>query len=191
MSVVIEKKGSRYHDVAGEKRVHQPGAFVAGIQRPRAAVRPERLLPLLERLKFLAITGSNLDEFFMVRVGGLQLLSKKNNSKKDPSGMRPTEQLDAIFRRATRMAEDQYTCFSELEKQFAPAGIVRVLPHELSAEQSRHTDTFLKRDSPGAFAHDHCRLGAGAAACKPDAVHCRDTLPAGRLFCTKNRKAAC
>ena len=103
-------------------------------------------LPLLERLKFLAITGSNLDEFFMVRVGGLQLLSKKNNSKKDPSGMRPTEQLDAIFRRATRMAEDQYTCFSELEKQFAPAGIVRVLPHELSAEQSRHTEYVFKNE---------------------------------------------
>jgi polyphosphate kinase len=103
-------------------------------------------LPLLERLKFLAITGSNLDEFFMVRVGGLQLLSKKNNSKKDPSGMRPTEQLDAIFKRATRMVEDQYACFSELEKQFAPSGIVRVLPHELSGEQSRHAEYVFKNE---------------------------------------------
>lgn len=103
-------------------------------------------IPLLERLKFLAITGSNLDEFFMVRVGGLQLLSKKNNSKKDPAGMRPTEQLDAIFKRATRMAEDQYACFSELEKQLTLSGIVRVLPHELSGEQSRHAEYVFQNE---------------------------------------------
>ena len=103
-------------------------------------------IPLLERLKFLAITGSNLDEFFMVRVGGLQLLSKKNNSKKDPAGMRPTEQLDAIFKRATCMAEDQYACFSELEKQLALSGIVRVLPHELSGEQSRHAEYVFENE---------------------------------------------
>jgi polyphosphate kinase len=103
-------------------------------------------LPLLERLKFLAITGSNLDEFFMVRVGGLQLLSKKNNSKKDPSGMRPTEQLDAIFSRASRMAADQYACFSELETQLNRSGIVRVLPHELSGEQSRHAEYVFENE---------------------------------------------
>jgi polyphosphate kinase len=103
-------------------------------------------IPLLERLKFLAITGSNLDEFFMVRVGGLQLLSKKNNSKKDPAGMRPSEQLDAIFKRSTRMAEDQYTCFSELEKKLAFSGIVHVLPHELSGEQSRHAEYVFENE---------------------------------------------
>ena len=46
-------------------------------------------LPLLERLKFLAITSSNLDEFFMVRVGGLQLLVEQGITTPDPSGMTP------------------------------------------------------------------------------------------------------
>ena len=45
--------------------------------------------PLLERLKFLAITGSNLDEFFMVRVGGLQILRNRGVTKRDPAGMDP------------------------------------------------------------------------------------------------------
>ncbi len=44
-------------------------------------------IPLLERLKFLAITASNLDEFFMVRVGGLQLLQERGRGKRDPSGL--------------------------------------------------------------------------------------------------------
>ncbi len=97
-------------------------------------------LPVLERLKFLAITGSNLDEFFMVRVGGLQILSKKNDSKKDPAGMRPSEQLEAIHRRTTVMVADQYRCFSDLERLLAASGVRRLLPHELTGEQSRHAD---------------------------------------------------
>ncbi len=53
-------------------------------------------LPLLERLKFLAITSSNLDEFFMVRVGGLQLLASQGSETSDPSGLKPAEQLAEI-----------------------------------------------------------------------------------------------
>ncbi|HUI92763.1 MAG TPA: polyphosphate kinase 1 [Chitinivibrionales bacterium] len=103
-------------------------------------------IPLLERLKFLAITGSNLDEFFMVRVGGLQMLSKKNDGKKDPAGMRPSEQLDAIYKRATAMAADRYACFFGLEKELTGSGIVRVAAHELSKEQSRHAEYVFENE---------------------------------------------
>ncbi|MEQ9067024.1 MAG: RNA degradosome polyphosphate kinase, partial [Gimesia chilikensis] len=48
-------------------------------------------IPLLERLKFLAITSSNLDEFFMVRVGGLHLLQASGNTSTDTSGMTARE----------------------------------------------------------------------------------------------------
>ena len=48
-------------------------------------------LPLLERLKFIAIVSSNLDEFFMVRVGGLQQLVAKGSETTDPSGLTPTQ----------------------------------------------------------------------------------------------------
>ena len=64
-------------------------------------------LPLLERLKFLAIVGSNLDEFFLVRVAGLMRLRATKVRRRDPSGMTPAEQLAAISRRAHRMVDEQ------------------------------------------------------------------------------------
>ena len=73
-------------------------------------------IPLLEQLKFLAITSSNLDEFFMVRVGGLHLLHTSGNTTKDPSGMTPKETLDAISLRAHQMMVEQYQCLSKLKQ---------------------------------------------------------------------------
>ncbi|MEZ6133374.1 MAG: polyphosphate kinase 1 [Pirellulaceae bacterium] len=90
-------------------------------------------VPLLERLKFLAITSSNLDEFFMVRVGGLQLQRSAGVGSTDPSGMTVTEQLVAIHERTTRINESQYACyFEELEPVLAQQGIVRVRMDEAS-----------------------------------------------------------
>ena len=59
-------------------------------------------LPLLERLKFLAIVGSNLDEFFLVRVAWLMQRQAAKARRRDVSGMTPGEQLAAISRRAHR-----------------------------------------------------------------------------------------
>jgi polyphosphate kinase len=97
-------------------------------------------VPPLERLKFLAITASNLDEFFMVRVGGLQMLSKSNDRKKDPAGLRPSEQLNAIFDRTKAMVLSQYHCFSELSALLALSGIQRLHPNELLGEQGKHAE---------------------------------------------------
>src|SRR5262245_25902937 len=94
-------------------------------------------IPLLERLKFLAITGSNLDEFFMVRVGGLQMLSEQGNSRPDPAGMSADRQLEAISRRIHRMTADQYECYvEELEPGLAQGGLRRVKSNELTDRQS-------------------------------------------------------
>lgn len=67
-----------------------------------------RDLPLLERVKFVAICASNLDEFFQVRVGGLMLLRQSGKVTTDPSGLTPSEQLDLIHKRVDRMVRDQY-----------------------------------------------------------------------------------
>lgn len=75
-------------------------------------------VPLLERLKFLAITSSNLDEFFMVRVGGLQFLKAQGQTNRDSAGLTPTQQLAKISQRARQMVRDQYACF---EQDIAPA----------------------------------------------------------------------
>ncbi|MBP89448.1 MAG: polyphosphate kinase 1 [Planctomycetaceae bacterium] len=94
--------------------------------------------PLLERLKFLAITDSNLDEFFMVRVGGLQILAEQGATKTDPTGMTPAEQLVAIHERASRMTADQYACFmDDIEPALAEHGIQRLRPDDMSERQSK------------------------------------------------------
>ena len=104
-------------------------------QRVLEEAQDERL-PLLERLKFVAITASNLDEFFMVRVGGLQLLVEKGQSNPDPAGLTPLEQLEAIAQRVGKMIGDQYHCFSaRLEPSLAEAGIRRVRPGEMTERQ--------------------------------------------------------
>ena len=82
---------------------------------------------LLERAKFLAITSSNLDEFFMVRVGGLKLQYAQNALIREPAGMTVSEQLAAISERGRRMVGEQYRIFRELlEPALSEAGIQRV-----------------------------------------------------------------
>lgn len=64
-------------------------------------------LPLLERLKFLAIVSSNLDEFFMIRVAGLMQQRSAKVRKRDLSGMTPNQQLRAISERSHQMVAEQ------------------------------------------------------------------------------------
>ncbi len=64
-------------------------------------------LPLMERLKFLAIVSSNLDEFFMIRVAGLMQQRSAKVRKRGLAGMTPTQQLKAISQRAHRMVAEQ------------------------------------------------------------------------------------
>lgn len=98
----------------------------------------DKSIPLLERLKFLAITDSNLDEFFMVRVGGLQLVKERNVTKTDPAGMTPAEQLTAIGQRARQMTADQYSCFTaDIEPALAEQGIRRLRRDDMSERQAQ------------------------------------------------------
>jgi polyphosphate kinase len=92
--------------------------------------------PLLERLKFLAITASNLDEFFMVRVGGLQLRVARGERGSEPAGLSASEQLDAIASRARLMVSNQYEAFlTDLEPALAENGFRRVTSVQLTEQQ--------------------------------------------------------
>ncbi len=68
---------------------------------------------LLERLKFLAISASNMDEFFQVRVGGLTLLKSTGSRKKDIAGMTPVQQLTAVRKRIKTQIAEQYSLFND------------------------------------------------------------------------------
>ncbi|NQT40268.1 MAG: polyphosphate kinase 1 [Planctomycetes bacterium] len=80
-------------------------------------------LPLLERLKFLSIVSSNLDEFFMVRVAGLMQQRSAGVRRRDPAGMTPGGQLAAIAERAHRMAEEQSAGIADVLNQLAELGL--------------------------------------------------------------------
>lgn len=98
-------------------------------------------LPPLERLRFLAITGSNLDEFFMVRVGGLQELAEQGVTRPDPAGLSPEAQLREIDRRARQMVADQASGLAEIEASLREAGFRR----ETAGELQPGDKAFLER----------------------------------------------
>ena len=101
-------------------------------------------LPPLERLKFAAITASNADEFFMVRVGGLKLLQRQGEERPDPAGLTPSEQLAEISARMHALVERQHACLQkDLEPQLRKGGIRRLGLEELSAAQLRHVEALF------------------------------------------------
>jgi len=104
-------------------------------------------VPLLERLKFLAIFGSNLDEFFMVRVGGLQ--QKVQAGIGIGSGadrMPPGEQLERISQMVRQMQADGYGCLlQELLPMLEKEGIFLRAMKDLTPEQAQYTQELFRR----------------------------------------------
>jgi polyphosphate kinase len=79
--------------------------------------------PLLERVRFLSISGSNLDEFFMVRVAGLMGQQKQEVERRSPDGLTTREQLAAIVAGADALVEDQRNVWRDLRHQLGEAGV--------------------------------------------------------------------
>ena len=107
-------------------------------------------LPLLERLKFLSISASNLDEFFQVRVGGLALLQRSGKGAPDLTGLSPGAQLALIRARAEKMVREQYELMScELLPLMREAGVAPVGMDELSeAQRATLNEMFLHHIAP-------------------------------------------
>src|SRR5882672_3745466 len=92
--------------------------------------------PILERLKFLAIFSSNLDEFFMIRVSGLKEELEENVTELSPDGMTPGEQLQEIRKRIIPMLEEQTSCLREqILPELEAAGIHVVAYDTLSPDE--------------------------------------------------------
>lgn len=92
-------------------------------------------IPLLERLKFLAIVSSNLDEFFMIRVAGLMQQVKAGVRKRDISGLTPSQQLDKISRRVHQMKREQTESIKDVFSRLSGQGIHVLAPKQWSVEQ--------------------------------------------------------
>ena len=117
--------------------------------------------PLLERVKFLAIFANNLDEYFMIRVSGLQRQLAKGVLKSPPDGMTPSQQLDAIRQMLIPELEAQYaTWHTEILPRLDATGIHIHMYADLSDVQKASMHTFFVNEvfpvlTPLAFDSSH------------------------------------
>ena len=103
--------------------------------------------PLLERVKFLAIVGNNLDEFFMVRVATLLKKYRAGMDDVSPDGLHTEQQLAAIRQRALQMLDDAATCWQELLRPQLEAEGARVLePSQYTPEVKTFLASYFKTD---------------------------------------------
>ena len=102
-------------------------------------------VPLLERMKFVSIFTSNLDEFFMIRVGSLYDMSLTDNSTIDSrSGMNPKEQLDAIFAAVAPLYKERDKTYSEIKKLLNPCGVCGLSIKELEQQEKKYVKKYFK-----------------------------------------------
>jgi len=87
--------------------------------------------PLLERLRFLSISASNLDEFYMVRVAGLKGQQQAGIVTVSQDGLTPAQQLDAIYQRAHKLMQGQQVAWVSMREKLAEAGVFVVDPTDL------------------------------------------------------------
>ena len=92
--------------------------------------------PLLERVRFLSISDSNLDEFYMVRVAGLKELAASHVFVKSEDGLTPEQQLTAIAEAAGHLVDRQQRCWADLQKRLRAEGI-SILDHDSLASNDR------------------------------------------------------
>jgi polyphosphate kinase len=101
--------------------------------------------PILERMKFLSIVSSNLDEFFMVRVASLYDQMQASFNETDPSGMLPREQIDQIAAKAQKIVNDQYNYYNgSLLPRLKKEGIVFLKEKDLNERQKTYLDKYYK-----------------------------------------------
>ena len=103
-------------------------------------------VPLLERVKFLAIFSANMDEFFMVRVARLKRRIAQGDLEVGPDGMTPPQTLAAISTRVHELAEEQHRGFLEtIRPRLEAEGIHIARPEELDADQKHFLEEFFRR----------------------------------------------
>lgn len=105
----------------------------------------DETVPLMERMKFVAIFTSNLDEFFMIRVGSLYDMAAVDNKKPDKrSGMTSGEQLAAIYAAVAPLYKERDRTYSEIKKQLEPYGVCGLGFKELEQQEKKYVKKYFK-----------------------------------------------
>ncbi|WP_394806270.1 RNA degradosome polyphosphate kinase [Allisonella histaminiformans] len=102
--------------------------------------------PLLEKLKFVAITSSNLDEFFMIRVAGLRHQKENGVIRKDIAGMTPEQQLQHISESAQHLVAKQYMYLKKILNALELEGLYFVKPRDLTKGQLEWLRDYFERE---------------------------------------------
>lgn len=102
-------------------------------------------VPLLERMKFVAIFTSNLDEFFMIRVGSLFDMAQTDAQAKDArSGMTPDEQLEKIYEAVAPLYKERDKTYGEIKRQLHPYGVCGLDFKELEQSERKYVKKYFK-----------------------------------------------
>lgn len=106
----------------------------------------DKSIPLLERLKFVSITSSNLDEFYMVRVASLKDMVHADYRKKDIAGMTPSEQLSAINEKTRELVDSQYYTYNRSLVPLMRANNIHIVEkfENLTEEQAAFVDRYFE-----------------------------------------------
>lgn len=126
--------------------LHDPSLYVnrelslLAFQRRVLEEAQDTSTPLLERIKFLSIVGSNLEEFFMVRVAGLLNQAESGVLETGPDGMAPAQQLDAIRAEVERILTDAHECLREVQQELEKQNIC-VRQYDQLTEEERAAAT--------------------------------------------------
>jgi polyphosphate kinase len=135
---------------AAERDLHDPALFInrelslIDFQRRVLEEAQDARNPVLERLMFLSFVGSNMDEFFMVRVAGLKRQIEKGVLDSGPDGMTPAEQIRAIRAASIRLFRNAHDCWAkELVPALGEAGIHIVNYADLSEEQRSTVNSYF------------------------------------------------
>ena len=102
--------------------------------------------PLLERIKFLSISSSNLDEFYMVRVAGLMDQTRNDNEKRSIDGATAAEQLAKVKEKSRQLISDQQACWSPLRGELSRAGIYIESAENLNVHDIAQLHSFFLKD---------------------------------------------
>ncbi len=104
----------------------------------------DKELPLFERLKFLSITASNLDEFFMVRVASLKDMVHADYTKRDIAGLKASEQLELLYRVLHGFVDEQYATYRELLAECREHKLIMIERHEeMTPDQAEYADRYF------------------------------------------------
>lgn len=100
---------------------------------------------VMDRLKFLAITASNLDEFFMVRMAGILDQIEVGYEKKDPAGLSPKEQITLLSNMCHDMVHKKYTCLNKsLLPEMKKHGVEILSYDDVAKDQKKYINDFFE-----------------------------------------------